>query len=40
MLIIAGTLYDEEILLSFHISVISSVLVSSVPNKTQTVDFC
>ncbi len=39
MLIIAHTLYDEEILLSFHISVILCVLVLSVPNKTQTMDF-
>lgn len=39
MLIIAHALYDEEILLSFHISVILCVLVLSVPNKTQTMDF-
>lgn len=39
MLIIEGILYDEEILLSFHFSVILSVLVLSVPNKTQTMDF-
>lgn len=39
MLIVADTLYDEEILPSFHISVILSVLALGVPNKAQTMDF-